>query len=79
MKIFLRLFAKLGVINIFSHHIQYPDSTKEDKETKEPRALLLRGSVESTYPLQQLGAKQVAYTGHQERLPSYAAQSAPQH
>ena len=25
---FLRLLAKLGVINIFSHHIQYPDSTK---------------------------------------------------
>ena len=26
---FLRLLAKLGVINIFNHHIQYPDYTKD--------------------------------------------------
>ena len=41
---FLRLLAKLGVINIFSHHIQFPDSTKETEESKEAqtRALLLR-------------------------------------
>ena len=32
---FLRLLAKLEVINIFSHHIQFPDSTKEIEESKE--------------------------------------------
>ena len=49
---FLRLLSKLGVINIFSHHIQYPYSTKEAEESKEAQArdLLLRGSVESTCP-----------------------------
>ena len=41
---FLRLLAKLGVINIFSHYIQFPDSTKETEESKEAqtRVLLLR-------------------------------------
>ena len=76
---FLRLLAKLGVINIFSHHIQYPDSTKEAEESKEAqaRALLLRGSVESTCPPQkQMGVKRMACTSHQDMLPSCAALSA---
>ena len=64
---FLRLLAKLGVINIFSHHIQFPDSTKEAEESKEAQtlALLLRGSVKSTCPpQQQLSAKRMACTSH---------------
>ena len=51
---FLRLLAKLGVINIFNRHIQYPDCTKDyerAKEDKEARALLLRESVANTCPL----------------------------
>ena len=85
---FLRLLAKLGVINIFSDHIQYPDFTKPDEEAKEDksskkdkkaRALLLRGSVEDSCPLQHLVAKQVACTGHWEKLPSCAVQSASHH
>ena len=40
---FLRLLAKLGVINIFSHRIQFPNYTRNNGEV---RALLLRGSVE---------------------------------
>ena len=39
----LRLLAKLGVINIFSHRIQFLDSIWNNGEA---RALLLRGSVE---------------------------------
>ena len=38
VEIFLRLLAKLGVINIFSHHIQYPNSTKEADESKGAQA-----------------------------------------
>ena len=79
---FVRLLAKLGVINIFSHHIQFPDSIKEIEESKEAqiRALLLRGSVKSTSPpQQQLSARSMACTSHQDRLPSGAAQSAPHH
>ena len=81
---FLRLLAKLGVINIFGNSIQYPNYTRDDKEAK---ALLLRGSVESkgknarqnTCSLQQQGAKQEASTQHQEKLQVSAVQSAPQH
>ena len=64
---FLRLLAKLGVINIFSHHIQFLDSTKEVEESKEAQtlALLLRGSVKSTCPpKQQLSVKRMACTSH---------------
>ena len=79
---FLRLLAKLGVINIFSHHIQFLDSTKEVEESMEAQtlALFLRGSVKSTCPpQQQLSAKCMACTSHQDKLPSDAAQSAPHH
>ena len=34
---FLRLLAKLRVINIFSHHIKYPDYTKDDEVAKEDK------------------------------------------
>ena len=39
---FSRLLARLEVINIFAHEIQYPDYTKHNQEA---RALLLRWSV----------------------------------
>ena len=39
---FSKLLARLGVINIFSHKIQYPEYKRHNQET---RALLLRGSV----------------------------------
>ena len=39
---FSKLLARLGVINIFAHKIQYPEYKKHNQET---RALLLRGSV----------------------------------
>uniref|UniRef100_A0A7N2KXX9 Phytocyanin domain-containing protein n=1 Tax=Quercus lobata TaxID=97700 RepID=A0A7N2KXX9_QUELO len=43
-------------------------------------ALLLRGSVKSTCPpQQQLSAKRMACTSHQDKLPSDVAQSAPHH
>ena len=41
---FSRLLARLGVINIFAHKIQYPEYKKHNQET---RALLLRGSVKT--------------------------------
>ena len=78
---FLRLLAKLGVINIFSHHIQFLNSTKEADESKEEqtRALLLRGSVKGTSPSQQQSAKHMACTNHQDKLQSSAAHSATHH
>ena len=39
---FSKLLARLGVINIFAHDIQYPEYQRHNPET---RALLLRGSV----------------------------------
>ena len=41
---FSRLLARMGVINIFAHKIQYPEYKKHNQET---RALLLRGSVQT--------------------------------
>ena len=41
---FMRLLSKLGVIDIFSHKIQFPEYTKDNGEA---RALILRGSVKS--------------------------------
>ena len=41
---FSRLLARLGVINIFAHKIQYLEYKKHNQET---RALLLRGSVQT--------------------------------
>ena len=43
---FLRLLAKFGVINIFSHRIQFLDSIRNNGEA---RALVLRGSVEKNF------------------------------
>ena len=76
---FLRLLNKLGVINIFSHHIQFPNSTKEADESKEnqTRALLLRASVKDASPTQQQSTRPMACTSHQDKLQSGAAQSAP--
>ena len=85
---FLRLLAKLGVINIFSDHIKYLDYTKEDEEAKEDksskkdnkaRAFLLRESVEDIFSLQQLGVKQATCLDHQEKLPLCAVQSVTHH
>ena len=63
---FLRLLNKLGVINIFSHHIQFPNTAKEVDESKEnqPRALLLRGSVKAASPTQQQRIGRMACTSH---------------
>ncbi|XP_065622423.1 uncharacterized mitochondrial protein AtMg00810-like [Quercus suber] len=63
---FLRLVNKLGVINIFSHHIQFPNTAKKADESKEnqPRALLLRGSVKAASPTQQQSTGRVACTSH---------------
>ena len=42
---YLRLIKKLGIINIFAHNVEYPQNTALSQEA---RALLLRGSAEST-------------------------------
>ena len=76
----MRLLSKLGVINIFSHKIQFPDYTRNDGEA---RALLLRGSVKSNarpdvFLLQQQASKQETITQCQGEQQGCAAQHAPQ-
>ena len=78
---FLRLLSKLGVINIFSHKIQFPAYTRNDGEA---RALLLRGSVKSNarpdvFLLQQQVSKQETSTRCQGEQQGCAAQHALQH
>ena len=59
---FLRLLKRLGVINIFTQTIQYPEYSSQNPVA---RALLLRGSVESRKECTQATSKSKTKDGEQ--------------
>nr|XP_023919909.1 uncharacterized protein LOC112031451 [Quercus suber] len=78
---FIRLLSKLGVIDIFSHKIQFPEYTKDNGEA---RALLLMGSVKSNAKSsaclqQQQVCKHETSTKCQGELQGSVHQGAAQH